>query len=654
MFNSNSSNTLDESEPNDKDKVEPVVQFEPNIITILDTIPEPMIIIDQSGKLVLTNHATKKLFNYTETELLNSVIEDLIPECLTEQINQTIKSMRLGEAATFAFHGLNKSLEKFPVEVSVNPLTIHETMFILVGMRDLTRQQLYQQSLKEKSDELAKQLAITSTTVLLNKQQEEFINTVCQKLNNPLTRACNTIPMLIKSFNNLRLANARNQQLSEETTPLFEESENYLEIIEQCAEQKKNILNNIQTLLKLENNKVELNISQVELTDIIKNTLLIFSAKFKQKRLTLLLDLPKNPVWLKTDPYQLSQIVINLMSNAVKFTEVGYVTFTAAVEPTLDLFAENVIINFIVKDTGIGMLPQEINNLFQRFTQATNSHASEKHGGVGLGLIISKKIIELMGGTIQVESRIGEGTQFSFSIKGSYLTEEELLDAIQTTSLLNNSHLKIITSSLNGKKILIVENHQINTTMLVRQLKQAGCICCTAIDGQIALELYTQNRFDLICMEIEIPIINGLEVTKKIRDKELLLDYHTIIIGMSGYSSASKKQLALQNGMDDYITKPYTPKELLEKILEHVLLQDTCQPNNKDERKRSVKPSFPLNLSPSFGSQSSSTSNSFRPLASISTNFTPNSASRDVTRHTQTDITETTVARKETNRCIIS
>ncbi|MGD0466415.1 MAG: response regulator [Gammaproteobacteria bacterium] len=695
MFNSRSINALDAFDEKEEE-VESTVQFEPSIMVMLEAIPDPMIIIDQTGKIVAANSLAEKLFNYTNSQLLNRVVEDLMPERFRFQharhrehynTKPFVKPMTAG-AITVNFYGFKSTNEEFPINISISPLTINEKVYTLVGMRDLTERCHYEQCLKEKIAEAAKQLAITNTTEQINKQQEEFINNICHEVRSQLNGTYGTIPMLVESMKCISIASNKYYKLADEIKPLFEEAEHYIEMIKICTDQQKTILDNVLTLSKLENDRVELNISSFELTETIKNTLKILVAQIKQKKLTLMLDIPKDPVWIKADPYQLSQIIINLVSNAVKFTNEGYITFTAAIEPTLDLLTENVIINFSVKDTGIGIFLHKINNVFERFVQA-DSRVGAKYGGSGLGLAISKKIVELMGGTIQVESHMGEGSAFSFSIKGSYLNEQELLEATQTKSLLNNSKIKVLSPNLSGKKILIVEDNQINATILGKQLNQVGCICCVASDGEKALGLYQQNRFDLICMDLEIPIINGLEVTRQIREKELVEDYHTPIIGISGYSSSSKKNSALQSGMDDYLVKPYTPKELFEKILDQIILKDdhhtsnvdiaahpssicalslerrdaiqgtqqdkekekTFSPIYQNEQRKLIRPSFPLTVSSSFGSQSSA--NNVRPLVTNSPSFATQIPSSNVVDNEQLERAETRITRRNSNKCTI-
>ena len=522
---------------------------------------DPIIIATPTGKIVLTNNLTEQLFNRTKTELVNLFVEDLMPERFrtkhilhreTYVTTPFVRPMCTG-AVTHDLRGIKKDLEEFPIDISLSPLQINGKNFILVGMRDLTERYAHEQSLKTNS---------------------EFIDNLCHELRNTVNGTHNIMPMLIQSFELIRLATTKHQQSLEETGPILEEAGHNLEIIKLCTEQQKNLLNKVLDLSKLENDKLELNPSPFELTKNIKNTVQIFTTPINEKKLTLTLDLPEDPIWVKTDLHQLSEVIINLISNAIKFTDHGGITFTTTIESPLNLFAEEteeLIINFIVQDTGIGMLPQEITNLFQRFSQA-NSHTREKYGGSGLGLSISKKIIELMGGTILVESEVGLGTKFSFFIKCSRLNAQEILKATQSTKLLNYDTTQ--TATLERKKILIVEDNQINTTILLKQLAPTNCKCYTASNGAKALEEYEKHRFNLIFMDLEIPILNGFEVTKQIREKELLSGYSTPIIGVSGYSRQSIKDRALQCGMNAYLTKPYTPKELFELIDQHILIMD--------------------------------------------------------------------------------
>ncbi len=308
----------------------------------------------------------------------------------------------------------------------------------------------------------------------------------------------------------------------------------------------------------------QINLVPVELSETIIHILQDFDLPLKQKHLHLILELPKNLVLVKTDPRLISQVIVKLMSNAIKFTEYGSITLATAVEPDFDPLKEKITIHFVIKDTGIGMSLPEINHLFLRFSLPNENRSSTEDGSAG-GFSSCKKIVELLGGIIQIESTLGEGTQVSFSIKCSHLKEQELLDALQTKRLHFKKRPSLIPSKLHGKNILIIDSNQVNSSILVNQLTLAGCLCHTSSDSQQTLEQLAQNRFDLILIGSKLRGDDSLHITRQIRQKEAQQEYSTPIIGfsLSEYSSQTTKMHAIQGGMNDFLTTPYTQKNYL-------------------------------------------------------------------------------------------
>ena len=549
--------------------------FETNLIAFMEATPDPMILTNQDGRIVLTNTLAERLFNYSKRELLNLVVEDLMPECLRAQHvcnreqylkNTFVKPMNTC-LHTLDYHGLKKNQEEFPIDISLSPLMLNEKFFILVGIRDLTERYIYEKASIEKTKELHEQISRTESTKQFNAQLEKIMHEIRTSLHG----ARGMLPMLTESLRLLQLAD---QHSAENKLKLFEEITEEVNIINICTEQEMAYINNMLKLSKLKNNKVELNIISCELITTINNIAISFTAQLKQKHLTLQLNLPEL-VWIKTDPLQLSEIIINLISNAIKFTEKdGIITLsvTVDVEPTIHSITTEPTIHFVIKDTGAGMSQEETLRLFQRFTQA-NSHISEKYGGSGLGLSITKEIIELMGGTIQVESEIGQGTIFNFSIKCMFVSEKELLEISQKIPSPRRNHQATVQiPGLINKRILIVDDNEINTTILLKQLIPTECTCQTASNGKIAIDKYAKHNFDLIFMDLEMPIMDGLQTTKLIREHELgcSIQHPSLIIGISGCSSQESITKALASGMNDYLSKPYTIKELYELIFKHI------------------------------------------------------------------------------------
>eukprot|EP01103_Thecamoeba_quadrilineata_P010774 TRINITY_DN2417_c0_g1_i3.p1 TRINITY_DN2417_c0_g1~~TRINITY_DN2417_c0_g1_i3.p1 ORF type:complete len:396 (-),score=78.17 TRINITY_DN2417_c0_g1_i3:21-1208(-) len=349
-------------------------------------------------------------------------------------------------------------------------------------------------------------------------------------------------------------------------------------MMDTCAEQQKTIVDDVLSLSKLQNDKTELNLEPFEIGTIVDKFLQLFQQQLEKKGLLCVvnIDIPKDKRWFKGDSSCISQILINLLSNAIKFTEQGEISLSISSE---DIPTRQTKLSFRVSDTGIGMLPEEVEGLFGRFSQA-NSRISSEFGGSGLGLAISQKLVELMGGSFRVFSKKGSGTRFEFSIVCSQLTDSEKLELngqrLKQPRRTNNDSISkdidALQKQLTGRRILIVEDNRINQTILLHYLEQCGCLCELAINGLQAWEKYYAGEFDSILMDLEMPLMNGFQATQKIRAHErelfsqLSIKSYTPIIALSGYTRKELIEEAICSGVDDFVTKPFK-KELLYSIL---------------------------------------------------------------------------------------
>jgi PAS domain S-box-containing protein len=389
---------------------------------------------------------------------------------------------------------------------------------------------------------------------------EEFIDTICHEMRNPLNGIYGGTTLLQDNIHSLELYF---QELNEKSDPsiaaklhhTFILAKEQLDIIYKCAEQQKVIVDDVLDLSKLENNKIELNPIPFNLKALFKTVLQMFTLQITQANLKVTLNLPEEINWLKADAHRLSQILVNLLSNAVKFTKEGSIEISVTSETFLDT---QMLLHICVKDTGIGMTEEEKDRLFQRFSQA-NHQTSSKYGGSGLGLFISKKLVERMGGTIAVESKKFSGTQFSFSIQYQQVSKAEI-DSLSVGTENETFYKPKVSSS---KTILVVEDNVMNQRILKSYLEKDGYFCQIANNGLEALELYEHFNFSLIFMDIEMPKMGGLEATCLIREKEQQsLRPRIPIIGLSGNAQLAQIDKAKEIGMDDYITKPFHKKEI--------------------------------------------------------------------------------------------
>jgi signal transduction histidine kinase/ActR/RegA family two-component response regulator len=338
--------------------------------------------------------------------------------------------------------------------------------------------------------------------------------------------------------------------------------EDCLQKIEDNSKHLVGVINDILDFSKIESGKLLLD---EELFSLNENLLFIesmFQGKIAEKNLNFKLNISNiNHDGIKTDALRLNQVLINLLSNAIKFTDAGG-TVSLSAEELLYMNGESVY-QFAVTDTGIGINPEQAKKLFSPFVQASAS-TSKHYGGTGLGLVISKNIVEKMGGDIELDSRPGEGSIFSFTIR---VTSQEKIDPVE--ELEENTS----TPDFHGKRLLIVDDIEINREIAVEILRESGVEMETAEDGQDALDKFVaspEGYYDMILMDMQMPIMGGCESTEMIR-KSQRGDSETVkIIAVTANVMRDDIARALSSGMNGHIGKPIDFDEAY-KIMAHML-----------------------------------------------------------------------------------
>lgn len=334
-----------------------------------------------------------------------------------------------------------------------------------------------------------------------------------------------------------------------------EDQKEYLDSIKQSSDSLLVIINDILDISKIEAGKIELEQEPFSVKELVDNVQTIMRFKAEEKGLGLRLDMPAGDLYVKGDATRLRQILINLIGNAIKFTEKGLVTTTLKAEKVND----KVNLHFTISDTGIGIDKDRMDKIFKSFEQAY-SDTSRKFGGTGLGLSISKMLVELQHGKIWVESEKGKGSQFHITI--AYERAESIPDGGQAEDPDRN-----IAGELKGIRILLVEDNPFNVVVAQEELEDAieNVHVEVAENGLIAVEKLRSQAFDIILMDVQMPTMNGYEATKAIRDFDNE-KARTPIIAMTANVLKEEVDLCYQAGMNDYIGKPFDTKELLHKI----------------------------------------------------------------------------------------
>ncbi len=328
------------------------------------------------------------------------------------------------------------------------------------------------------------------------------------------------------------------------------------------------IINDILDLSKIEAEKLDLDLIEVDITALTKESLEIIRFHAEQKEIALVLDInPNLPTQAEVDPIRLRQVLLNLLSNAIKFTEAGEVSVSVWFDPITDTRGRYY---FAVKDTGIGIPEAQQANLFKAFTQADTS-TTRKFGGTGLGLTISNLLVEKMGGKIRMQSAPGLGSTFYFDIETNYLSNETKAQRLR----FNQQELeeKNHTSELHHvHQILIAEDIELNMVLIKAVLSnlypKANLI--EAKTGLEVIEFLKQNEVDLVLMDVHMPHMDGIEATKQIRTMEVNHPKKTPIVALTAGALKEEKDKCIAAGMNNFLTKPLD-QSLLKQVLSEYL-----------------------------------------------------------------------------------
>ncbi|RVU33279.1 hybrid sensor histidine kinase/response regulator [Rheinheimera riviphila] len=356
-----------------------------------------------------------------------------------------------------------------------------------------------------------------------------------------------------------------------QNTESFAEQQLYLSKITNSSKILLSIINDILDFSKVEAGKLELEKVRFRLSDMLQQVRDLFIEQSRQKRLELQFSVePGVPDFLVGDPLRLSQVLVNLLSNAVKFTGTGQVTLT--VDHCADLtksaqtgegYHDEIWLQFAVKDTGIGLTQEQCDNLFQAFSQADSS-TSRKYGGTGLGLSIAQRLVGLMGGSIQVQSEVGIGSTFSFSAR-----------CYTATAVAQNPGQQPLVTAPSGTAatgepglVLLVEDNSYNQTLARIILQHAGFAVNIAENGAQALDMLAEQPYQLVLMDVHMPVMDGYTATRAIRAQAQFA--RLPVIALTAHVTADFHQECLDAGMNDFVTKPIDARTLLEKVREWV------------------------------------------------------------------------------------
>lgn len=502
-----------------------------------------------NGEITIVSPSIYELVGYSEEEVLGMNITDyyLYNTKTKDLVRQLVKrkSVRNFEASVITKKG---NILQCICNVRLVYNEQNQPVEIEGVARDITK-------LKKANLELlhAKEIAERSLKV-----KETFLANMSHEIRTPMNGIIGMIDLLA-------------------STELANEQKEYVQIIKKSSETLLNILNSILDLSKIEAGKMKLKISTIFLKDTLEKLYALFSQQALAKNINLFYHIDERiPTYLKIDEIRLLQVFSNLISNAIKFTKGG-----GAINIDLKLSSKEkklVVIKAEIRDSGIGISKENIDKLFNNFSQLDNS-STKSYGGTGLGLAISKELTKLMGGEIGVYSSPGFGSTFWFSFQAQTSTKS----AFQQDSkkkvdpILNREFEKVVP------KILVVDDNQINRQVASQILRKAGCKVDTANSGPDAVDLIRRKSYEVVFMDIQMPQMDGITATKEI--KKLDIDDQPPIVAMTAYSMKEDRERFLKEGLDDYIPKPLKAHILIDKVKEIVSKGKARRNNMLPERK---------------------------------------------------------------------
>ncbi len=343
----------------------------------------------------------------------------------------------------------------------------------------------------------------------------------------------------------------------------------YLELARDSADTLLTVINDILDFSKIEAGKLDLVSAPFDLRELLDQIARSFARRAAEKNIRLLYDVDSHAPWLViADRVRICQVITNLVGNAVKFTERGEVTLKVLLK---ERKGQRAVLGFVVSDSGIGIARDKQTKIFESFAQVDSS-LSRSYGGTGLGLAISSSLVKLMSGSIGVESELGKGSRFHFTIEVEALDEGDQRKPHREADYLNGLHQ--LGRPFRGLQVLLAEDNEVNQRVVRIMLESRGHSVTSVADGLQAVELSDQRNFDVILMDVSMPIMDGLEATAEIRRRERESGRHLPIIALTAHAMTGDKERCLQAGMDGYLAKPIKANEIVEAM--RALLPDAA------------------------------------------------------------------------------
>jgi two-component system sensor histidine kinase/response regulator len=478
---------------------------------LLESAPDPMVISNADGIIEIVNRQTEVLFDFSHGELVGKPVDMLVPDRDRTAASGSAEEPR----------GVTRDGRQIPLEITLSPITTDKGTRIVLAMRDITARKQADEDLRR-----AKEVAEEAT-----RMKSDFLANMSHEIRTPMNAIIGMAHLAL-------------------STTLDARQHDYVTKIQRAGQHLLGVINDILDFSKIESGRMTIESEDFELEKLLAGVTDFISEKTAAKNLELLLDVDARlPHDLRGDALRLGQVLINYASNAVKFTELGSIVIRVQ---QVEKGQEDLVVRFEVEDTGIGLAPDQIRRLFQSFSQADTS-TTRKYGGTGLGLAISKRLVELMGGEVGVESEPGRGSTFFFTAR---------LGLCETTS-----RTFLPQPDLRGRRLLVVDDNAFAVHTLSEMLQRMTFRVERAASGEEALTAIADaergsDPFAIVFLDWRMPGLDGIETARRIEAMSLGARPRRVLV--TGYGREDVFREAESAGFDGILVKPVSPSLLFD------------------------------------------------------------------------------------------
>ncbi|WP_461787961.1 response regulator [Pedobacter sp.] len=489
------------------------------------------------GKALVNSLEVEEAFYHKQ---LNLILETGVVSAVPPNFAELIATQSL------LYKFIKADAEDLHVKGQQNAKLHQQLAYLVIGIGMLImimNSLIYYRSRKSLQKQIAHEKEIYNAKLaaqLANNAKSEYLAMISHEIRTPMNG--------VLGMSNLLLQGA-----------LTDEQKDYAKTIHHSAESLLRIVNDVLDFSKIEAGKIQLNHAAVDIRNLIEELFGLMPNSTDQLKINFVVD-ESVPQFIYTDAFRLKQILFNFLSNAKKFTSSGSINLECK---TIDKEENgNIRLGFSIKDTGIGIAEERIKLLFKPFVQVDHTSV-RKYGGTGLGLNIAYNLISMMSGKVKVNSEVGKGSVFTF-----YIVTKEIQQTKNVKQTVPQKEHRVLDKDLSDTfplRILAVDDNEVNLMLITKTLSKLGYSCKKASNGQLALDIVKQEDFDLIFMDMQMPIMDGTVATTEIRKHYRVYEY-PVVIALTANALGDGRDKCLEAGMQDFIAKPFKPAEIEEVI----------------------------------------------------------------------------------------